>query len=232
MYFSHDVQYLTHFPVARANGLTPFSVYQGKWNAAFRDIEAEIIPMCQDQGLAIVSWASLGGGALLRSKEQRKQAEEDPKARKNRYGLADDKISRITELLEEMAAKHGSTLQSVVRIYSRRPFYSSHVKSLLIDFDPQALAYLYSQSPYVVPIVGVQTVEHVRQMLDHLQVRLSSEDIKAIHEANPLDPLFPTNFLFNFRGDQPYHVGLGATDNQQYQMAAVIDAPAKQKQYL
>ena len=98
-----------------------------------------------------------------------------------------------------------------------------------MNSDPQALAYLYSQSPYVVPIVGVQTVEHVRQMLDHLKVRLSSEDIKAIHEANPLDPLFPTNFLFNFRGDQPYHVGLGATDNQQYQMAAVVDAPPKQQ---
>ena len=68
-------------------------------------------------------------------------------------------------------------------------------------------------------------------MLDHLAVQLSAEDIKAIHEANPLNPPFPTSFLFNFRGDQPYHAGLGAAENQQYQMAAVIDAAPKQKSY-
>lgn len=52
---------------ARAHGLTPFSVYQGRWNAAYRDMEAEIIPMCQDQGMAVVPWAALGGGQLLSS---------------------------------------------------------------------------------------------------------------------------------------------------------------------
>ncbi|KAK5275109.1 hypothetical protein LTR40_013627, partial [Exophiala xenobiotica] len=66
---------------ARRNGLVPFSVYQGRWNAACRDMEAEIIPMCEDQGMAIVSWASLGGGALLTA-EQRKKNEQDPDARK------------------------------------------------------------------------------------------------------------------------------------------------------
>ncbi|KAK5733465.1 hypothetical protein LTR17_009710 [Elasticomyces elasticus] len=58
---------------AKANGLTPFSVYQGKWNAAYRDIEADIIHMAEDRGMAIVSWASLGGGAL-NTKEQREKA--------------------------------------------------------------------------------------------------------------------------------------------------------------
>jgi len=30
---------------ARSHGLRPFSVYQGKWNASYRDMEREIIPM-------------------------------------------------------------------------------------------------------------------------------------------------------------------------------------------
>jgi aryl-alcohol dehydrogenase-like predicted oxidoreductase len=48
--------------IARRNGLTPFSLYQGRGNAAFRDMGSEIIPMCEDQGMAIGSWASLGEG--------------------------------------------------------------------------------------------------------------------------------------------------------------------------
>lgn len=85
-----------------------------------------------------------------------------------------------------------------------------------------------SQSPYVVPIVGVQTVDHVRVMPEALSVRLTADDIKEIHEANPLDPLFPMKFLFNFLGNQPYHLGLTAADNQQMQMAVQIGAPPKQ----
>ncbi|TKW50478.1 Norsolorinic acid reductase [Colletotrichum tanaceti] len=69
---------------ARANGLTPFSVYQGQRNVSLRDTEAEIIPMCEDQGMAVVSWANLGGGQLLTS-EQREKLEKDPDARPNFY---------------------------------------------------------------------------------------------------------------------------------------------------
>jgi len=61
--------------------MTPFLVYQGRWNAAYRDIEAKIIPMCEDQGMAIVPWAALGGGQFM-SSEERKQKESDPDARK------------------------------------------------------------------------------------------------------------------------------------------------------
>jgi len=217
--------WLTALSVARANGLTPFSVYQGKWNAAYRDMEAEIIPMCQDEGLAVVPWAALGGGALL-SGDQRKMVENNPKARK---AFVDERSLQVSAVLEEIASRHKTSLQSVVslshgRLNSTNVFAANeHVQ--------QALAYLYSQTPYVVPIVGVQTVAHVNSMLDHLKIRLSCEDIRQIHDTNPLTPLFPMNFLFNYRRDQPYHLGLTAKDNQQYQMAAVIDSPRKQQWY-
>lgn len=35
---------------ARTHGKTPFSIYQGSWNILMRDMEREVIPMCQDQG--------------------------------------------------------------------------------------------------------------------------------------------------------------------------------------
>lgn len=92
----------------------------------------------------------------------------------------------------------------------------------------QALAYLFHQSTFVFPIVGVQTVEHVRAMPEALHVQLSKEEIDAIHNVVPFNPLFPMNFLFNFRGTQAYNTRLTAANNHQYQMAAWIDAPPKQ----
>ncbi len=92
----------------------------------------------------------------------------------------------------------------------------------------QALAYLFQQSAYVFPIVGVQTIEHVKAMADALRVKLSREEVRTIQTAGTFTPLFPVNFLFNFRNDQDYDLSFTAANNQQYQMSAWIDAPPKQ----
>lgn len=78
------------------------------------------------------------------------------------------------------------------------------------------------------PVVGVNTVEHVKAMGDALRLKLSKEEIRTIQAAGDFTPLFPVNFLYNFRGDQDYDLTLTAANNQQYQMAAWIDAPPKQ----
>lgn len=189
---------------ARQNGLTPFSIYQGRWNAAYRDMEAEIIPMCENQGMAIVPWAALGGGQLL-SVEQRKIQEKTPGARKG-YSQSESDL-KVCEVLEKIAETQETTLQAV------------------------ALAYLFQQSPFVFPIVGVNTVAHVKAMPDALRIKLTKDEITAIRTAAPFNPLFPMNFLYCFRGDQDYSLDLTAQQNQQYQMAAWIDAPPKPQPY-
>jgi aryl-alcohol dehydrogenase-like predicted oxidoreductase len=47
---------------ARAHGMRGFSVYQGRWSAADRDLEREIVPMCMSEGMGIAPWGVLGGG--------------------------------------------------------------------------------------------------------------------------------------------------------------------------
>ena len=37
-----------------------------------RDMEGEVIHMCEDQGMAVVPWGALGSGSLLTA-EQRKE---------------------------------------------------------------------------------------------------------------------------------------------------------------
>ena len=45
---------------AREHGLRPFPVYQGRFSAQARDLERDIIPMCQDEGMAIHPWGVMG----------------------------------------------------------------------------------------------------------------------------------------------------------------------------
>lgn len=94
---------------ARANGLRPFSVYQGKWNAGFRDLEREIIPMCRDQGMAIAPWAPLGGGKFKTS-----EARSSGEVGSGRASDMSDSDLKISETLETIAKRKNTNLHAIV----------------------------------------------------------------------------------------------------------------------
>lgn len=96
---------------ARQHGLTPFSIYSGNWNLAKRDLEAEIIPMCESEGMGVVPWGALGSGNLL-SSEQREEREKTEGARKLRP--LKERDVRISEVVERIAREKGTTFQAVV----------------------------------------------------------------------------------------------------------------------
>ncbi|KAF1357011.1 norsolorinic acid reductase [Delphinella strobiligena] len=152
---------------ARAHGLRPFSIFQGKWNAAYRDMEREIIPMCEDQGMAIAPWGPLGQGKF-KTKEARGQ-DHDGSARASELSESDIKIS---DALEDVAKKHNATLHGV------------------------ALAYVMHKTPNVFPIVGQRKIEHLKANIDALSIRLSQEDLEEIDQAVEFDPGFPMSMIF------------------------------------
>jgi aryl-alcohol dehydrogenase-like predicted oxidoreductase len=77
-------------------------------------MEAEIIPMCEDQGMGIVPWAALGGGLLL-SKEQREKKEREGQVRRSYY-MSNEHDIHVCNALEEIATREQRTLQSIVRL--------------------------------------------------------------------------------------------------------------------
>lgn len=94
---------------ARNHGLTPFSVYQGKWNVSFRDMEREIIPLCVADGMAIAPWGALGGGKY-KSKEQ---WENEGKLGRQSGGPTEVE-RKVTEKLEEVAKRKNSSITGIV----------------------------------------------------------------------------------------------------------------------
>lgn len=107
--------------VARKNGLTPFTVYEVKWNAVERDAEAEIIPMCEDQGMGLLTWASLGGGSILTAKQRAEKEEaikkSDDSGERPPKPFTENQI-KVCNVLEKLAEEKKTSIQAIVRIKS------------------------------------------------------------------------------------------------------------------
>ncbi|KAM0231078.1 hypothetical protein ACHAP5_011174 [Fusarium lateritium] len=94
---------------ARCNGLRQFSVYQGRWSAASRDFEREIIPMCRAEGMGIAPWGSLGGGKF--------KTEEQRNAQEGRRVEASEKEIKTSQVLESIANRKNTLITSIALAY-------------------------------------------------------------------------------------------------------------------
>ncbi|KAL9007848.1 MAG: hypothetical protein Q9173_006969 [Seirophora scorigena] len=150
---------------ARHHGLRPFSVYQGRWSAAERDFERDIIPMCMDQGMGLCPWGALGGGYF------KPQAQVHSDGGRRFPSVAAKNAALVSETLERVAGRKGTLMTSV------------------------ALAYVLQKAPYVFPICGGRKVEHLRGNIEALGLKLTREDVEEIERAYPFEVGFPINFL-------------------------------------
>jgi len=164
---------------ARDHGLRQFSVYQGMWNAAMRDFERDIIPMCKDEGMALLPYGALGQGRF-QTEAGFKEREKNNPGRKNKPSQLEKAVSKVMEGLAEEK--------------------STQITSI-------AMAYVMQKAPYVFPLVGGRKVEHIKGNIDALKVNLTEEDIAKIDNAYHFDPGFPHTFLsgslFGDEGDTP-----------------------------
>ena len=156
---------------ARNHGLRQFVVYQGRWSAADRDFERDIIPMCAAEGMGLAPWGALGGGNF-KSEKQR----EASKGEGRNFGGPSENQIKVSKALEKVAEGKGTAITSV------------------------ALAYVLHKEPYVFPIVGGRKIEHLQGNIDALGLELTDEDIKEIESAADFDIGFPLGFLSNKPG--------------------------------
>ncbi|KPI37490.1 putative aryl-alcohol dehydrogenase AAD14 [Cyphellophora attinorum] len=167
---------------AIARGKTPFAIYQGRWNLMIRDFERDIIPMASHYGMALAPWDVLGGGKFQTRKaiEERKKAGEGLRSIVG-PGEQTEQERKISDVLEEVAKEH--KIESVTAV---------------------ALAYVMAKTPNVFPIVGGRKVEHLKDNIQALSIKLTTEQIKKLEDASPWTPGFPQNFI----GEDPGVVGI------------------------
>lgn len=100
------------------------------------------------------------------------KTEEQRKAEVGRKVQATETDIQVSKVLEKIAARKNTVLTSV------------------------ALAYVTQKTPYVFPIVGGRTIEHLKHNIEALTLQLTEEDIEEIESAYPFDFGFPHNMMW------------------------------------
>ena len=153
---------------ARDHGLRQFVVYQGMWNAAMRDFERDIIPMCKDEGMALLPYGTLGQGRFQTEAGFKERERSNP----GRQGRKPSKIEQaVSKVMEDLASAKKTAITSI------------------------AMAYVMQKAPYVFPLVGGRKVDHIKGNIDALNVDLTEGDVAKIDAAYEFAPGFPHTFL-------------------------------------
>lgn len=155
---------------AADHGMRGFSVYQGKYNAAMRDMERDILPMCQSEGLSACIWAAAGGGNFKTEEQIKAMEASGDKGRNNGRGVSEND-KKITAVLDKLAKAKGKSITAV------------------------ALAYVLQRQPYMFPIVGGRRVEHLKDNIEALNISFSEEELSSLNSATEFDTGFPHNFI-------------------------------------
>jgi aryl-alcohol dehydrogenase-like predicted oxidoreductase len=157
---------------ARAHGKTPFSIYQGRWNVLERDLERDIIPMANYFGMALAPWDVVGGGMFQTKAALEERKKKGEGLRKLTTGEQTEEQIRMSEALAKVASEHG--IESVTAI---------------------AIAYVRAKAHNVFPIIGGRKVEHLRDNIQALKIKLTPEQIEYLESIKSLEIGFPHNLL-------------------------------------
>ncbi|KIV95402.1 hypothetical protein PV10_03066 [Exophiala mesophila] len=157
---------------AVSHGKTPFSVYQGRWNVIVRDLERDIIPMARHFGMAITPWDVVGGGKFQTKKQIEARKAQGEGLRSFMGPNQTPEEEKISEALAKVAAEHG--IESITAV---------------------ALAYVIQKTPHVFPIIGGRKVEHLKDNIQALSIRLTPEQVKSLEDVVAFDIGFPSNFI-------------------------------------
>ncbi|KAK9371359.1 sterigmatocystin biosynthesis dehydrogenase [Lipomyces kononenkoae] len=153
---------------ARDHGLRQFAVYQGMWNASMRDFERDIIPMCLDEGMGLCPYGTLNQGRFQTEEVFKEREKHNPGRNFIPTSERDKNVSRV---LEKISMELNTRITSV------------------------AMMYAMQKAPYVFPIIGGRTVEHLKGNVDALGVHLTEEHIKEVETGYDFDHGFPHTFL-------------------------------------
>ncbi|RLG53936.1 MAG: aldo/keto reductase [Thermoproteota archaeon] len=147
-------------------GLERFVSMQNHYNLCYREEEREMIPLCKEEGIAIIPWSPLARGFLT---GKYKRGEEPDSARYRSDRWLKERFFRpedwdVLDALLEVAAEKGVPPAEV------------------------ALAWLFEKG-VTAPIVGVTKVEHVEQAVESLEVRLTPDDVRRLEEPYKPHPV-------------------------------------------
>jgi aryl-alcohol dehydrogenase-like predicted oxidoreductase len=156
---------------ADAHGYARFVSAQMYYSIAGRDIEREVVPLAEDQGVGILPWSPLAGGLLSGKFDLSPSAKPGPEgARRTLFDFPPVDRPRAHVVLEALRAVSSATGTSVARL---------------------ALAWVLTRPFVSSVIIGAKTREQLTDNLAASDVKLSPEHIKSLDAASALPSEYP-----------------------------------------
>ncbi len=150
--------------IRRASAVHPISALQTEYSLWTRDVEADILAVCREQGIGFVPYSPLGRGFLTGRIKSLQDLEEGDYRRHSPRFQADTLEHNLTIIrrLEAIASAKACSLAQL------------------------CLAWLLARGQDIVPIAGTRHRAYLEDNLKALQVTLSPTDMDQIDAAAPV----------------------------------------------
>jgi aryl-alcohol dehydrogenase (NADP+) len=147
--------------LADQHGWTRFVSMQDHYNLLQREEEREMLPLCADQGVAVIPWSPLARGKLTRDWDDVTSRSETDEFGRTLYDRsASDK--EVAGRVAEVAAERGVPRAQV------------------------ALAWLYSKPVITSPIIGATKLNHLEDAVAASELMLTDDEVARLEE--PYEP--------------------------------------------
>ncbi|WP_321933326.1 aldo/keto reductase [Paraburkholderia sp. J8-2] len=164
--------------IAQREGLARFESLQAYYTIAGRDLERELVPMLESEGLGLMVWSPLAGG-LLSGKYGRDQQGEAG-SRRTTFDFPPVNRERAWDCVDAMRPIAQAKGVSVAQI---------------------ALAWLLHQKVVTSVIIGAKRVDQLDDNIAATKVKLSVEELGVLGEASGLPAEYP-GWMLARQGEQ------------------------------
>ena len=162
--------------ISDKKNLARFESVQMYYSIAGRDLEREIVPLANDQRLAILPWSPLAGGFLSGKYSRDSQAPQG--SRRTSFDFPPVDRERAYNVIDAM-----------------RPIAKAHEVSVA----RVALAWLLHQPHVTSVIIGAKTRDQVLDNLGAAELKLTPQELETLNQVSALPPEYP-GWMLEFQG--------------------------------
>jgi 1-deoxyxylulose-5-phosphate synthase len=137
------------------HGWTRFSTMQNHYNLLYREEEREMLPLCADQGIAVIPWSPLARGRLTRPWNEVSARSETDEFGKSLYPDSD---RVIVDRVAEVARRRGVPMAQI------------------------ALAWLLGNPFVTAPIIGTTKPHHLDDAIAALKIELTDDEVALLEQ--------------------------------------------------
>ncbi|MFK3660956.1 aldo/keto reductase [Scandinavium sp. NPDC088450] len=152
----HASQFAQALELQKQNGWARFVTMQDHYNLIYREEEREMLPLCYQEGVAVIPWSPLARGRLTRPWGETTARVVSDEFGKTLYSTTEANDAQIAERLAAIA------------------------EELDVSRAQVALAWLLSKPGVAAPIIGTSREEQLDDLLNAVDITLKPEQIAEL----------------------------------------------------